>query len=71
MATRRRVFLPAHSAAGRMVCYCLTLGRRDDWRGLSLVLRRLSPAERAELARAALAACEDDDLALIGGAFRC
>jgi hypothetical protein len=54
-----------------MVCYCLTLGRRDDWRGLTLVLRRLSPVERAELARAALAALDDHELARIGGAFRC
>ncbi len=68
---RRAVFPPAYSAAARMLCYTLTLGRRDDWRGLTKVLAaRLSPQERAELARAALQALDDTEFADIVRACR-
>jgi hypothetical protein len=48
-----------------MLTYTLTLGDREAWRGMTKVLvARLSPLERAELARAALLSLEDRELAL-------
>jgi hypothetical protein len=54
-----------------MLTYTLTLADREAWRGLTKVLAcRLSPQERAELARAALLALEDRELAAVVAACR-
>jgi hypothetical protein len=66
-----RLIKTAHAAVARDIGYCLTLGDRDGWRGFTTVIRaRLAPGERAELARAALMACDDTDLAMIFEAAR-
>ncbi len=68
---RRPVFAPAFSAVGRMLTYTLTLADLEAWRGLTKVLAcRLSPQERAELARAALLSLEDRELAAVVAACR-
>lgn len=69
---RRRVFNPDFSAVGRMVTYSLTLGDRDAFRGLTVVLAaRLTPLERAELARAALLSLEDEEYLMLTEAVPC
>jgi hypothetical protein len=60
----------AHAAVARDFGYVLTLGDRDAWRGFTAVLRaRLAPEERAELARAAVLACDDEDVAVMVAAL--
>lgn len=55
-----------------MVTYSLTLGDRDAFRGLTVVLAaRLTPLERAELARAALLSLEDEEYLMLTEAVPC
>jgi hypothetical protein len=69
---KRRVFDPDLSAAGRMVTYSLTLGDRAAFDGLTAVLAaRLTPVERAELARAALLSLDDPEYVQIAEALSC
>jgi hypothetical protein len=66
-----RLIRLAHAAVARDLAYVLTLAERDAWRGFATVLRaRLSPDERAELARAALEALEWQSLGQIVAALR-
>lgn len=69
---KRRVFDPDLSAAGRMVTYSLTLGDRAAFDGLTAVLAaRLTPMERAELARAALLSLDEREYRMVAEVFRC
>ena len=55
-----------------MVTYSLTLGGRAAFDGLTTVLAaRLTPVERAELARAALLSLPEREYTMIAEAFRC
>jgi hypothetical protein len=65
-----RFIRPAHAAVARDLAYALTLADRDTWRGFTTVLMaRLQPEERAELARAALLSVDDSDLAAVTAAL--
>ncbi len=52
---------PVHKRASRMLGYALTLGSEAAWRQFCFVINvRLSPAERAALAFAALSSLDED-----------
>lgn len=58
-----------HKRTAKSVGYALTLGDADGWHGLSQVLTaRLTPAERAALAYAALQSLNDDTAYLTASA---
>ncbi|MEM6277627.1 MAG: hypothetical protein AAF714_11840 [Pseudomonadota bacterium] len=70
MTRLRDGIVPRHKSASRALGFALTAVDASSWESASLLWRaRLSPAERASHAVAALAACQAEDAQQILGSY--